>query len=142
AGVASALLFGLAPAVGAARPDIAQVLRAGGRNSALGSGAMLRNAVVVAEVALCFVLLVGSGLMFRSFLALQRIDPGYDPHDMLTFLLLGGRGGAQPQERAARLREIQGRLRALPGVQGVSAANPFPLADVFFPARWGTEQAL
>jgi putative ABC transport system permease protein len=40
------------------------------------------------------------------------------------------------------LREIQSRLRALPGVQGVSAASPFPLADVFYPARWGTEQAL
>ena len=142
AGLAAAVIFGMPAALQASRPDIMRVLRASGRTTALGGGRLLRNAVVIAEVALCFVLLIGSGLMFRSFLALQRIDPGYDPHGILTFLLLGGRGGAQPQERAARLREIQCHLRALPGVQGVSAASPFPLADVFYPARWGTEQAL
>ena len=62
AGLAAALLFGLAPALRAARPDVAQVLRASGRASGLAGGSFLRNTVVVAEVALCFVLLVGSGL--------------------------------------------------------------------------------
>ena len=65
------------------------MLRASGRTSALGGGRLLRDAVVVTEVALCFVLLIGSGLMFRSFLALTRIDPGFDPHHLLTFSLLG-----------------------------------------------------
>ena len=49
--------------------------------------------MVVAEVALCFVLLVGSGLMFRSFLALQRIDTGFDPHGLLTFRTMGAGHG-------------------------------------------------
>jgi hypothetical protein len=64
----------------------------------------MRNAVVVVEVALCFVLLVGSGLMFRSIQALQRVDPGFDPKGMLTFGASGGRRGWQPAERATAVR--------------------------------------
>ena len=79
AGLAAAAIFGMAPAVQAAQPDVMRVLRAGGRTASLGAGGLLRHGVVVAEVALAFVLLIGSGLMFRSFLALQRIDPGFDP---------------------------------------------------------------
>lgn len=70
-------------AIGAARSDVAQVLRAGGRASSLSGGGLLRSDVVVAEVALCFVLLVGSGLILRSFHALQQIDAGFDPHGLL-----------------------------------------------------------
>jgi putative ABC transport system permease protein len=142
AALIAAALFGLAPAVRAARPDVAPILRAGGRNAALSGAGLLRNFVVVAEVALSFVLLIGSGLMFRSFLALQHIDPGFNPHGLLTFQLLGGRGGAQPQERAARQREIQTTLRSIPGVEGVTASFPFPLAGGFSPIRWGLEPAL
>jgi hypothetical protein len=98
AGLAAAVLFGLAPALRAARPDVAQVLRASGRTTGLSGGSLLRNAVVVAEVALCFVLLVGSGLMFRSFLALQRINPGFDPRGVLTFRTTGG-GAAVAHQR-------------------------------------------
>ena len=66
----------------------------------------------------------------------------YDSRHLLTFLLLGRRGGPQPQERAAFMREAQGRLRALPGVESVTASTPFPLAGGFSPIRWGLEQAL
>lgn len=142
AGLASAVLFGLVPALRAARPDVAQVLRAGGRNSGLGGGAFLRNGVVVAEVALCFVLLVGSGLMFRSFLALQRIDPGYNPHGVLTFRTLGGTPRRTADERAARVRQIQTTLAAIPGVESVTGANILPLNGLFFPNRWGKEDAV
>jgi len=142
AGLAAAAIFGMAPALRASRPDVMQVLRASGRTAGLGGGRLLRHSVVIAEVALSFVLLIGSGLMFRSFLALQRIDPGYDPHGLLTFLLLGGRGGPQPQQRAAFMREIEGRLRALPGVESVTVSSPFPLAGGFSPIRWSTEAAL
>jgi putative ABC transport system permease protein len=117
------------------------VLRAGGRSVKFGSG-FLRSGVVVAEVALSFVLLIGSGLMFRSFLALQQINLGYDPHHVLTFTLLGGRGGAEPEKRGAQVREIQSRLAALPEVQSVTASSPFPLAGGFYPIRWGKEDAL
>ncbi len=142
AGLLSAALFGLAPAWRASRPDIMQVLRGSARTAGLTGGGMLRNLVVVAEVALSFVLLVGSGLMVRSFIALQNIDPGYDSRGLLTFQLLGGRAGATPEARAAFMREIRGRLAALPRVQSVTAATPFPLAGGFSPIRWGLEPAL
>jgi predicted permease len=141
AGLLATAIFGLAPAWRAARPDVMQILRGSGRTSGLGSGASLRNTAVIAEVALSFVLLVGSGLMFRSFLALQNINPGYDPHNLLTFQILGA-GSPNPQQRAATAREIHNRLAALPGVQSVTAAGPFPLTGNFYPIRWGTAQAL
>ncbi|HTW49479.1 MAG TPA: FtsX-like permease family protein, partial [Acidobacteriaceae bacterium] len=144
AGLAAAALFGLAPAWRASQPALMNVLRGSSRISGLASGATLRNAVVVAEVALSFVLLVGSGLMFRSFLELQRIDPGFDARNVLTFQVLGaaGTGGKTPAEREARRRQIEDRLRAIPGVQAVTAAVPFPLTGGFSPIRWGTEAAL
>ena len=142
AGLAAALLFGLAPAVRAARPDVAQVLRASGRASGLAGGSLLRNAVVVAEVALCFVLLVGSGLMFRSFLALEHINPGFDPHGVLTFRAGGGRQGRTLDENAAIVRQRHDALAAIPGVESVTAASVLPLAGNFFPYRWGKEDAL
>jgi predicted permease len=142
AGLAAALLFGLFPALRAARPDVAQVLRASGRTSGLSGGAVLRNAVVVAEVALCFVLLVGSGLMFRSFLALQRINPGYDPHGVLTFKAMGGKGAPTPEGRAALVRQMRAALTAIPAVESATAANILPLTGSYFPYRWGKEDAL
>jgi predicted permease len=97
----------------------------------------------MAEVALSFVLLVGSGLMFRSFFELQRIDPGWDPHRLLTFQVAGIPQNANtPEKRAVFVRAVEDRLRAIPGVEGVTAASPFPLAAAFFPIRWGTEEAL
>jgi putative ABC transport system permease protein len=98
--------------------------------------------VVIVEIALSFVLLTGSGLMFRSFLALQRIDPGYKAHGLLTFQLLGSRGGNQPEQRAAFVRSIQDHLRALPGVESVTASAPFPLTGGINATRWGKEEAL
>jgi predicted permease len=142
AGLAAAVIFGLPPALQASRPDVMNILRGSGRTGGLGAGRRLRNIVVITEVALAFVLLIGSGLMFRSFIALQRIDPGFDPRGLFTFLMLGPRGGQQPQERATFMREAQGRLRALPGVESVTASSPFPLAGGFSPIRWGLEQAL
>jgi predicted permease len=79
--------------------------------------------------------------MIRSFLALQRIDPGYDPHDVLTFRLLGSTG-VQPQERAAFIRDLRGRLSALPGVESLTASYQLPLAGVSARTRWGTGEAL
>jgi putative ABC transport system permease protein len=142
AGLLAAAIFGMASAWRAARPDVMNVLRGSSRNEGLASGGLLRKLVVVVEVALSFVLLAGSGLMFRSFLELQRIDPGFDPRGLLTFQILGDGGGDKPEERAAFTRQIQERLQAIPGVQSVTASFPFPLAGGFSPIRWGTEEAL
>jgi len=142
AGVAAASIFGILPALRASRPSLMNVLRGISRTSGLGSGAFLRNLVIVAEVALSFVLLIGSGLMFRSFLKLQRIDPGFDTHNLLAFQLQGGGlNRNNPEERAAFIRVIEERLRSLPGVERVTGSFPFPLTGGFSPIRWGTEEA-
>lgn len=144
AGLLAAALFGMAPAWRATLPALMNVLRGSGRTAGLAGGATVRNFVVVAEVTLSFVLLVGSGLMFRSFLDLQRIDPGFDPNHLLTFQLqLPSNPARRPTvaERAAIIRQIQDRLRAIPGVQSVTASFPFPLTEGFSPIRWGTEAA-
>jgi putative ABC transport system permease protein len=128
AGLVETAILGALPSWRAARPDIIQMLRTGGRGTHFGTGGRLRSGVVVAEVALSFVLLIGSGLMFRSFLELRRVDPGFHPHGLLTFLTIGDAQGFQdPQRRRAFLHEMEERLRAIPGVQSVGAALGLPL---------------
>ena len=126
AGLAAVAFFGAMPAMRAAKPDVNLVLR-GGRAAGLRAGHLLRDAVVVAEVALSFVLLVGSGLMFRSFLELRRVDPGYDPHGLLTFFVTRDWELTRQQGRLELLRELRARLQALPGVENVTAALVLPL---------------
>ena len=140
-GVLAAAFFGVVPALRAARPDIMSILRATGRTAGLGSVGLLRNGVVVMEVALSFVLLIGSGLMFRTFLAIQRVDVGFDPHNLLTFQLLGNPGN-NPAAREAFMRQLHDRLSTIPGVQSVAASSPMPLAGGFSPIRWGAAEAL
>jgi putative ABC transport system permease protein len=143
AGVVSVLIFGTVPALRASRPDLMDVLRASGRTTGQRAGALMRSGVVVAEVALSLVLLIGCGLMVRSFVALEQADPGFDPNGLLTFF-------AQPSrptppgafaERAAYVRGLADRLRAIPGVQSVTAASQLPLEGALANARWGTAEA-
>lgn len=142
AGLFSAAIFGVVPALQASRSALMDVLRGVSRTNGMGSGALLRNAVVIAEVALSFVLLIGSGLMFRSFLKLQQIDPGFDPHHLLTFQIQGVRLNEDtPVKRAAVIREITSRLQGISGIQDVTASFPFPLTGQFSPIRWGTLDA-
>src|SRR6185369_8208306 len=106
----------------------------------LSGAKLLRNAVVAIEVALSFVLLIGCGLMVRSFAALQRSDPGYDPNGVLTFVVNNPRLRS-PEEGAAFQRTARERLAALPGVQSVTATTPLPLDGQISNARWGPEEA-
>jgi predicted permease len=140
AGLLSAALFGVIPALRTAKPNLMDTLRNAGRTGALGA-AGLRNAVVVAEVALAFVLLIGSGLMFRTFMNIQRVNLGFEPRGLLTFQLLGN-VGQTPQERNNFKRQFREQLDALPGVNSVTASFPLPLAGGFSPVRWGKEEAL
>ena len=141
ASLVAAIIFGLVPAVRASRPDVMELLRRGGRAGSLGSGRWLRSSVVVAEVALSFVLLVGSGLMIRSFVAFQRADPGYNPDGVLTFFIPNPRL-PDPAARHAFVRDLKAQLEALPGVRGATAASPLPLDGREGLVRWGTEDAL
>jgi predicted permease len=135
-----AAAFGVVPALRASRPNLAHALRAGGRTAGLGSGAWLRNGVVTAEVALSFVLLIGSGLMLRSFLALQNTDPGFDARGKLTFFLPVF--GNNADQRAAHMRDLRDRFRHLPGVTSVTAASPFPLDGGVANGKYGREDAM
>src|SRR5690349_2391304 len=139
AGLLSAVLFGVIPALRTAKPNLMDTLRAAGRSGALGA-AGIRNAVVVVEVALAFVLLIGSGLMFRTFINIQRVNMGFDPRGLLTFQLLGQIGNT-PQERDTFKRQLREQLGAIPGVKSVTASNPLPLAGGFNPVRWGGAEA-
>ncbi|HEU4996688.1 MAG TPA: ABC transporter permease [Gemmatimonadaceae bacterium] len=141
AAIVAAALFGTVPALRAARPQLADVLRASGRTPGLGGGKLLRNGVVVAEVALSFVLLVGGGLMVRSFIELSRVRPGYDPTGVLTFQV-GGRGGRSDDEVSGFQRRLGDRLRAIPGVAAATAVTPLPLDGTQFNSRWGKEDAV
>jgi putative ABC transport system permease protein len=132
----SAVVFGMLPAWRASRPNLAQTLRAGGRSPSLQSGKLLRHGVVVAEVALSFVLLVGSGLMLRSFMALERVDPGFDPNGLLTFTAFNTHLRS-PGERRAWNSTLMTQLNAIPGVSAVTAASPLPLDGNDANMRWG-----
>ena len=139
ASVTSAILFGLMPAFRASRLDVTSVLRRSGRVAGLGHG-RARSGLVIVEVALTFVLLIGSGLMVRSMFALQHVDPGYDPNGLLTFLVPNF-NGPTPMARAEFMRRMRTELGAIPGVQAVSGANPLPLDGGTANMPYGTEAA-
>ena len=141
AALAAAVLFGLVPAIRASRPDLAQVLRASGRAPSLGGVARLRNAVIVAEVALSFVLLIGSGLMIRSFVALARTDPGFDPNGVLTFRFANVRVRSR-DELQGLMTQTRDKLAAIPGVTAVTNSSAVPLDGTDPSARWGTQVAM
>ena len=140
-GILAAVVFALAPALGTVRMNASDALRGTGRAPGLGRTGGFRSAVVAIQVALCFVLLIGCGLMVRSFIALQRIDPGFSSESALTFRLLGGRP-APPEQRLATTKLLQERLGAIPGVTAATASFPFPLAGDFSTIRWGLQDAL
>ena len=137
----SAVIFGLVPALRASRPDLADALRSGGRGSTGGQGTLMRKSVVMAEVALSFVLLVGCGLMIRSAIALQNVDPGFKAEGLLT-MRIGNLRVRSPQEATAKTALIRERLSAVPGVRAVTAAAVLPLENLAFNGRWGTQAAV
>ena len=136
----SALVFGILPALRASRPNLSQTLRAGGRTPGLQSGKYLRQGVVIAEVALSFVLLIGSGLMLRSFMVLENVDPGFDPNGIVTFTAFNFRART-PGESQAFGNRLEQRLAAIPGVTSVTAGSPLPLDGQDANMRWGPTAA-
>ncbi len=116
----SGVAFGLAPALQFARVDILQVLRQTTRGAG-GGRRQLQSFVVAGEVALSIVLLVGAGLMLRSFAALLRVDPGYTPEHAITFSLsLPPHPHATADQARARLRQFDAQMRNIPGVEAGS----------------------
>jgi putative ABC transport system permease protein len=128
--VLTGVLFGLAPALHMAKTDLMAALRDGGRGNAIGFRRnRLRSVLVVGEVALALVLLSGAGLLMRSFYRLQSMDPGFDPHGLLTFqTTLPGAKYKTDESQAAFYRQALDRIRAIPGVSAAGAAQIFPLS--------------
>jgi putative ABC transport system permease protein len=124
----TAILSGLSPALFASRTQPNEALQQGGRLTPGQAQHRVRGALVTAEVAMAVVLLVGAGLLARSFIHLVFVDPGFDPHHLLTLRLsLSGAEYSKPEQRAAFFGRLLERLNALPGVQSVAAGSGLPI---------------
>jgi putative ABC transport system permease protein len=122
------ILFGLAPAWQASGVDVQSVLKDTTRNATGGRG-LLRQALIVTEVALTLVLLIGAGLLLRSFYRLQQLDAGFVPERVLTFRIdLSERKYDAMEKRLAFYHSLHAKLRALPGAEEVAFASQVPLA--------------
>jgi putative ABC transport system permease protein len=127
--VVTGILFGLAPALGISSGNLQSSLKEGGRGSG-GSARRnrLRNALVVAEVALSVVLLIGASLFVRTFLNLKDVDAGFDTSQLMTFrIYLPGERYEPPMAKARRVDDIIQRIEALPGVVAATASNTIAL---------------
>ncbi|HEY0781050.1 MAG TPA: ADOP family duplicated permease, partial [Thermoanaerobaculia bacterium] len=122
------LAAGLAPALQTTRPDLAESLREGTRSGGAALGRRTRSLLVAAEMAVAVLLLVGAGLLIRSFVRLSSVDPGFRAENALTFHLSMPRTRIKSEERAAFVDRVIERLRALPGVGAVGAVSTLPLA--------------
>jgi len=123
--------FGLAPALAASRPDLTAALKDGSRGASATRG-RLRRALVVAEMALSLLLLVGTGLMARSFVTVRNVDPGFRPDHILTIsasLPSVTRDATEQARWVSYFRRATERLATLPGVRAVGAANILPLSN-------------
>ena len=127
--VVAAILFGLAPALRAVRGNLADGLRDRGTDTGGARGNKLRTVLVVSEVTLSLILLIGAGLMVRSFAAIQNVNPGFDPKNVATFNVpIPFLKYLTSQLRASFVNQLGDRLAALPGVESVGGVTPLPLA--------------
>jgi putative ABC transport system permease protein len=127
------LVFGVVPAFQATR-GLSHALKEAGRGAMSGrAGNRVRAALVVAEMALAVMLLAGAGLLMRSFVRLQAVDPGFRPAQTLSFeLTMPDARYKEDSRRVAFFDQLLPRLRALPGVQSVGAAMALPLSGMDF----------
>ncbi len=125
--VAAAGLCGVFPALSASRSDLNEVLKSSGNRTVKGPAGRLHRAFMVAEVALTFILLAGSGLLIRSFLRLQSVDKGFAPSSTLTMSIQLDARYNQRERHNAFFRDLIGRANALPGVEAAAAINYLPL---------------
>ena len=128
ASVVSAVAFGLVPALRAGGQDLQPILKEGGRSYALGAKDRVRTALVTAEVALSLTLLVGAGLLIRSAVYLQRVDPGFNVKGLLAARVgLPPRDAAFSAEASRTFEQIVQAVREQPGVASASLTSQAPL---------------
>jgi predicted permease len=125
--VLGGILFGLVPALKTYRPDLHETLKEGGRGSS-GTRHRTQGVFVVVEMALALILLAGTGLTVRSLVKLWSVNPGFDPHGVLTFFVSSPAVGSTSDASGAEWRLLNEKLNSIPGVQSASliaAAMPF-----------------
>ena len=123
------VVFGLAPAFQSSSVNLHDTLKEGGRSGKVGVRRGVRNALVVAEMAFAVILLVGAGLLIRSFMQLQQVNPGFQPAGVLAMQLsLPPNKYADRPARAAFLRQALERVRAIPGVKAAGATTTLPMS--------------
>jgi putative ABC transport system permease protein len=128
--LATGILFGLFPAFQSARSNTQDALKEGSQATTAGHGRLrVRRVLVAAEVALSLLLLVGAGLLIKSFMRLQQVDAGFDPSGVLTMrIVIPAARYSEPDQVRSFYREVLRRVSALPGVVKVGANNGIPLA--------------
>src|SRR5437016_1790367 len=128
--VGTGIIFGLVPGLARARPELTEALKEGRRSPTQGTRRnRLRNGLVIAEVALALVLLSGAGLLMKSFVRLQSVDPGFNPRNALTFEISLPKMQYPDDPLIVRFnREAQRRIAAVPGVQAAGFSTILPLA--------------
>jgi putative ABC transport system permease protein len=126
----TSLVFGLVPALQASAVNLSDTLKESGRGASDGrQGNRLRSALVVSEFALALTLLIAAGLMIRTFYALESVDPGFNPHGVLSMIVpVAGSQEADPGHRAIFYHQMLERVRALPGVESAAGINHLPIA--------------
>jgi putative ABC transport system permease protein len=129
----TALIFGAAPALQASKVDLNEALKEGGRSSSGAGRHRTLRSLVVAEVALSLVLLIGAGLMMRSFMRLQHTGSGFNPENLLTLSLNVPILKYDKMEKFyAFYKELLERIRAMPGVEAAGATSSLPLGGGFW----------
>ncbi|MCI0339296.1 MAG: ABC transporter permease [Acidobacteria bacterium] len=123
------VVFGLAPAMQASQPDLNESLKDGGRGVKGAGRHRLRNALVIVEVALSLILLIGAGLLIKSFWRLQQVDPGFDPQNLLSLeiTLPESKYSEQPR-RSSFYQQALEKISALPGVKAAAVVNHPPFS--------------
>jgi len=130
--VLTGMLFGLVPAIQSSNTHLTNSLKEGGRSVAGGARHRLRNAIVVGEVALSLVLLIGAGLVMRSFWHLLKVDPGFDPRRVLAMdLSLPGSKYPDGPPTENFYRQLVEKVQALPGVESAAAVSHLPLSQTY-----------
>jgi putative ABC transport system permease protein len=123
------IIFGIAPALQATRTSFNAALKEGGRTSGANVRSRLRSLLVVAEVTLSLVLLIGAGLMIKSFVGLSRVEPGFNPSNVVVMdLTLAGEKYDKTEPRVSFYQQLLGKIASLPGVERVGAVNILPLS--------------
>ncbi|MGA9770149.1 MAG: ABC transporter permease [Blastocatellia bacterium] len=126
--ILTTLIFGLVPALSASKPDLQRAIKETGQTSAGNSGLKLHNILVVSEVAVTLVLLVGAGLMIRSFLRLHEVNPGFNTENMLTMRIwLPASKYGSNQQQSAFFQEVTERIENVAGIRSVGAIQDIPL---------------